>query len=241
MPLADLLSRAAMLSAPLDTTDLATLRALVFARLRSSGWSPSGAERGRLHSIASGDEALLAALVRGEAEAFDVLFERHAAQLNGYARRWLQGADAADTVQDAFLVLFEKAQVVLGHKPVNVRAYLFAVLRHKMQHLQAVRLRQAAPDEAVESMAVADESGLTALLRREDAERLARLLNQVLNPLEQEVVTMAIEDRDGPEIASELGITPGHARVLRHRALGKLRRAFEDEQSQEDGGAAARS
>jgi DNA-directed RNA polymerase specialized sigma24 family protein len=35
-------------------------------------------------------------------------------------------------------------------------------------------------------------------------------------------------DRDGAEIAAALHIKPGYVRVLRHRALDKLRRALEE-------------
>lgn len=232
MPLADLLARAAMLSAPADATDLTRLRGLLFGRLRATGWVPSGDLRGRPPSLADSDEALLAALVRGDAAAFDALFDRHAARLNGYARRRLrlQPADAADAVQEAFLVLFQKAEAVLAHEPVNVPGFLFGTLRNKAARLLAARSRDAAvgpPDDRELSL---DEGGLTALLQRETAERLASLLERACNPLEQEVVSMGLDDRDGPEIALALGITPNYVRQLRHRAFGKLRDALAEEE-----------
>lgn len=230
MLLADLLSRAAMLSALPDATDLAALRARVFGRLRASGWAPAGALRGRPSSPADTDEALLAALVQGDAAAFDALFEGHAARLNGYARRWLQPADADDGVQETFVVLFMNAPAVLARPPVNVAGFLFGTLRNKALHILAARAREApagTPDEPELSL---DEDALTALLRREDAERLALLLDRVCNPLEQEVVVMDLDDRDGPEIAHALGITPNHVRQLRYRALRKLRDALSDEE-----------
>jgi len=66
-----------------------------------------------------------------------------------------------------------------------------------------------------------------ALLRREDAARLAHLLERTLSPLEQDVILLDLEDREDREITAALHITPGHVRVLRHRALNKLRRALE--------------
>ena len=231
MPIADLLARAAMLSAPLDTAGLAPLRARLFKHLRASGWTPSGALRGSPSNPGDSDAALLAALVRGDAAAFDALFDRHAARLNGYARRWLQPADAADAVQDTFLVLFEKAEAVLAHEPVNVAGFLFRTLRNKTLHVLADRSREAASDALEPSDPSPGEDGLTALLKRETAEQLARLLDRVCNPLEQDVVALSLDDRDGPEIARELGIAPGHVRVVRHRALDKLRRALAEEAS----------
>ncbi|WP_437718790.1 sigma-70 family RNA polymerase sigma factor [Sorangium sp. So ce448] len=231
MPLADFLSRAAMLSAPPDVTDLAPIRARLFGRLRASGWAPSGDLRGRPPSLADSDEALLAAFVRGDAAAFDALFDRHAELLNGCARRQLrlQPADAADAVQEAFLVLFRKAETVLAHESVNVRGFLFVTLRNKAVHLLAARSREAAAGPTGDDEPSLDEGGLTELLRREAAERLALLLERACNPLEQEVVCMDIDGHSGPEIAGALGITPDHVRVLRHRALRKLRDALAEE------------
>ncbi|WP_437321476.1 RNA polymerase sigma factor [Sorangium sp. So ce385] len=232
MPLADLLARAAMLSAPSDATDLARLRALLFGRLRATGWAPSGDLRGRPPGLVDSDEALLAVLVRGDAAAFDALFDRHAARLNGYARRrlQLQPADAADAVQEAFLILFQKAEAVLAHEPVNVPGFLFGTLRNKAAHLMAARSREVADGSPDDRELALDEGGLTALLQRETAEKLASLLERACNPLEQEVVSMALDDRDGPEIALALGITPNHVRQLRHRALRKLREALAEEE-----------
>jgi RNA polymerase sigma factor (sigma-70 family) len=229
--LADLLDRAAMLSALPDATDLNRLRALLFGRLRASGWAPSGAPKGRPASSGDSDDALLAALVQGDAAAFDVLFDRHAARLNGHARRWLQAADAADAVQDAFLVLFEKAESVLARAPVNIAGFLFGTLRNKSRRLLAARSRGAASDAPAESQPSLDEDSLTALLRREDAERLALLLDRACNPLEQDVIRLDLQDHDGTEIAQALDITPGNVRVVRHRAYAKLRRALAEEAS----------
>ncbi|AUX43218.1 uncharacterized protein SOCE26_046620 [Sorangium cellulosum] len=229
MALPDLLARAAMLSAPVDLSELAPLRALLFRQLRASGWTPSGALRGRPLSPADSDEALLIALVHGDAAAFDALFDRHAARLNGCARRWLQPADAADAVQEAFLVLFKKADAVLGHAPVNVAGFLFSTLRNKALRILAVRSREApagAPDENEPSL---DEGAIAALLRREREEQLALLLDRVCNPLEQEVIGMDLDDHNGPEIARAFGISPNYVRQLRHRALRKLREALSEE------------
>lgn len=229
MTLTDLLDRAAMLSALPDATEFAPLRALLFGRLRASGWAPSGALRGRRASPGECDEAVLTALVQGDAVAFDVLFNRHVARLNGYARRWLQAADAEEAVQDAFFVLFKKAESVLAHESVNVPGFLFTTLRNKIRHLLAVRSRVEISDAPAASEPSLGDDGLTALLRREDAERLALLLDRECNPLEQDVIALDLQDRDGSEIARALDITPEHVRVVRHRAHAKLRRALAEE------------
>jgi RNA polymerase sigma factor (sigma-70 family) len=220
MSLADLLAHAAQLSATLDETGLAPLRARVFGGLRAAGWAPSGQTRGTPEDDES-DAALLEALVRGKVAAFDALFDRHAARLNGYARRWLQSADAADAVQDAFIVLFEKAPLLLAREDVNVGGYLFITLRYKV--LRALASRETPVAEAGADELAPDDDGITALLRREDTARLAGLLERTCSPIEQQVVMLDLEDRDDDEIAGELALSRGNVRVVRHRALKKLR------------------
>jgi RNA polymerase sigma factor (sigma-70 family) len=229
--LLDLLTHAAMLSAQPDTTALAPLRARLFGRLRASGWTPSGALRGRSASSADSDEALLSALIHGDPGAFDTLFDHHAPKLNGYARRSLQPADADDAVQEAFLVLFNKTESVLAHKPVNIGGFLFATLHRKILHILARRSRETPSDMVDDGAASLDEDSLAALLRREDKDRLALLLTRACSPLEQQVVAMDLDDRDGPEIAKALDISLQYVRVLRHRALAKLRKVLEEEEA----------
>jgi len=105
--------------------------------------------------------------------------------------------------------------------------FFFSTLRHKIRHALAAHAREIPVDEPAASEPSPEDDGLVALLRREDAGRLADLLDRTCSPLEQDVLLLGLEDRDGPEIAASLDITPGHVRVLRHRALGKLRRALE--------------
>lgn len=230
MSFQELLSSTAMLAAPADTTDLAPLRAAVFAGLRAAGWTPVDGERGRGAIVVTlSDEALLAALVRGEAAVFDPFFNRHAPKLNGHARRWLSGADAADAVQETFLVLFEKAATVLAHQPVNVAGFLFGVLRNKMRRVLARRVRETVMEDPAADEPAPHDDGLVTLLQREEGEHHAELVERTCNPLEQEVLAMIIDGHQGPEIAATLGIEPGHVRVLRHRAAAKLRQALAEE------------
>jgi RNA polymerase sigma-70 factor (ECF subfamily) len=240
--LSDLLTQTAMTSTPRDETDLGRLRADLFGRLRASGWGPSLIGRGeRLAPVVdllpkpaeqpqpASDAALLERFLQDDPLAFNLLFDRHAARLNGYARRWLRGADAEDAVQGTFLVLFEKAKEILDREAPDVAAFLFAALRYKI--LRALAARETpVPEPGADETSPTDD-GLTALLRREEAGRLARLLERTCNPLEQHVMMLDLEDRSDAEIVSALQITPVHARVARHRAIAKLRRALQEDAS----------
>lgn len=227
MTLTDLLAHATLLSAPSDETDLAPLRARLFGQLRASGWVPAGRTRG-IPDATESDLALLRAFVGGDAAAFDTLFERHAARLNGHARRWLSSADAADAVQDTFIVLFEKAPALLDRDEDNLGGFLFVTLRNKLLRALAARARETPVAEPDTNERAPGDDGITAVLRREDAGRLASLLDRACSPLEQHVVMLDLEDRSDAEIVTELDITHVYVRQLRHRALKKLRAALEE-------------
>lgn len=224
MNLSELLAHYAALSAPRDDAGLDSLRARLFGGVRASGWVPAGSSRGA-SELTESDAALLASFVAGGADAFDILFDRHAPRLNGYARRWLQSADAADAVQEAFLVLFKNAAALLDREEVNVVGYLFVTLRHRL--LGARSRREVLLAEVGEQELSSEDDGYRSMCRREEAGRLAALLERTCNPLEQHVVMLDVEDLSDAEIASALEISAGHVRIARWRAHKKLRGALE--------------
>jgi RNA polymerase sigma-70 factor (ECF subfamily) len=60
-----------------------------------------------------------------------------------------------------------------------------------------------------------------------DLDRLTRCL-QGLSERERSVVVLSFyADRPSAEIATEVGLTPANVRVVRHRALGRLRQCLE--------------
>jgi RNA polymerase sigma-70 factor (ECF subfamily) len=218
-----------MLSASPDDAGLAPLRARLFGELRASGWAPAGPVRGRDDADAASDAALLTAFVGGDAGAFDTIFERHAPLLNGHARRWLRGADAEDVVQEAFLVLFQRAEELLDRDEANVGGFLFVTLRNKMLRRLARAARETLVDELETDDTSPGDDGLAATLRREEGRRVALRIERTCNPLEAQVVLLDLEDVSDAEIARRIEITPGHVRVLRHRAYAKLRRVLREE------------
>lgn len=226
MLLTDLLVDEALRAAPRDDADLTPIRERVLARLRERGFSPAGPMRGRPGPPLT-DAGLLVAYLQGDVAAFEGIFDRYAARLQGYARRFLRGADAADAVQEAFVVLFERAGSLAERAEPDLGRFLFAAVRYKVLRALAAReIPEADPGEDVPTLA---DDGLTAALRRETAAELAALLERTCNPLEQQVVLLHLEGFSDAEIAAQLGITEGHVRVVRHRALGKLRRAYAPE------------
>jgi RNA polymerase sigma-70 factor (ECF subfamily) len=133
-------------------------------------------------------------------------------------------------VQDAFVVLLQKAASLLGAPPVNVAGFLFGTLRHKVLHALAREARTRAVEAAPKATSDTPDP-LELLLRRTEQARVTALLVAHTSPLEQEVLARLLDDHDAATIAADLGITPGHVRVLRHRALAKLRLLLAQEAS----------
>jgi RNA polymerase sigma factor (sigma-70 family) len=74
------------------------------------------------------------------------------------------------------------------------------------------------PDQADESA-----SALERLADEQDIRRLAEALEAMCNPLKQQVILLALDGESGPEIARALGLQETYVRVLKHRAVLKLR------------------
>src|SRR3954452_19584047 len=63
---------------------------------------------------------------------FSAWFAAHAAAMTLYARQWVRDASAAeDVVHDAFVAVLAQSSKPAWREPDNVRAWLFAIVRHR--------------------------------------------------------------------------------------------------------------
>jgi RNA polymerase sigma-70 factor, ECF subfamily len=198
------------------------LRDALWRALRHAGWTPAPSTREQPLRPTTSDEALVQEFLAGDAGAFEVLVARHLGALVSYARRWLPRDRAEDTAQETFLVLYRKAsQLEAGS---NIRAYLFGVLRVEITRALAHKSRVEQVSESVPDQADESASALERVVDKQDTRRLAEALEATCNPLEQQVILLALDGAaSGPEIARALGLQETHVRVLKHRAVAKLR------------------
>lgn len=220
----DLLHTAMLAQAPI-ADDLAPLRAALYRRLVSAGWRPSmQPSKGAPHPRRS-DEALLAAFLAGDADAFEQLAERHLARLTGYARRHLSHTDADDVIQETMLVLLGRGQAVLQHSTPNVAAFMFGTLRNLLRKRFTARQHEVFD----ETRAPAEDDDLADLLgEAQERTRLIRLLERTCNVLEQDVLVLVLDGFKNTEIAEKLELKPGHVGKLKHDALKKVRAALKE-------------
>jgi RNA polymerase sigma factor (sigma-70 family) len=150
------------------------------------------------------DERLVAALRRGESEAFDALYDRYSAPLLVLCRRMLRSEpDAEDALQMTFASAYR--WLTAESRPVAVRPWLYAVARNTCMSILRARKPVSDLDElpAVE----AEDPGRKA----EQAETLREMLTGVLElPMRQRAALLLSEVHgfSHKDIGRVLGVEP---------------------------------
>src|SRR5260370_18566123 len=135
------------------------------------------------------DRDMVAAIVDGDPAGLAAAYDCYAAALYAYCRSLLaEPADAADAVQDTFLIAAAK----LGglRDPDRLRPWLYAVARNECFRRLRARARMAGLDEAGE---MTDASAdIFAGAERGELQGLVRAAIAGLNPREREVIELSL-------------------------------------------------
>ncbi len=168
------------------------------------------------------DSEVVAAIVAGDPEGLAEAYDRYASPLFTYCRSLLrEPADAADAVQDAFVIA---ASRLAGLRDQNrLRPWLYAVARNEChRRLRARAAQVATPLDAMPDVTdtSADVSGEA---EREDLRMLLRSAIRGLNAGEADLVELQLrQGLDVAEIADVLGVSRNHAHALLSRARDQL-------------------
>ena len=164
------------------------------------------------------DSAIVASIVAGESEGLAAAYDKYADDLYGYCRSMLREPDdAADAVQDTFLVAASKLAGL--REPERLRAWLFSVARneclHRLRSRRAARLDEVPeqPDDSVDVGAGPERAETVALVRAAVGG---------LNAGERDVINQLWHGLEVPEVAAVLGVSRNHAYVLFSRAREQL-------------------
>lgn len=171
------------------------------------------------------DAALASRLAGGDRSAEPELYRRLAPRVRLYGLRHLRDPAAADDlVQDALLMAFDMLREGRVREPERFVSFVLGCCRRLVadQRRGAERrrglLERFGPGLAPE--ATNEEPPL-------DLDHLARCLER-LPERDRSVVVMSFYAEAGSErIGAELGLSPGNVRVVRHRALARLRSCME--------------
>jgi RNA polymerase sigma factor (sigma-70 family) len=173
------------------------------------------------------DREIVAAIVAGNPDGLAAAYDRYAAALHAYCRSLLsEPADAADAVQDAFVIAGAKLSDL--RDPDRLRPWLYAVARNECHRRLRSRARFTVLDEA--GLAEAGHVTDSADSRGPDAEVLRELVSSAvagLNPGDREVIELNLRhDLGGADLAGALGVPVNQAHALASRARAQLERSL---------------
>lgn len=173
-----------------------------------------------------GNDNQLAQAAKADPRAFTMLYERYFEQVYAYCRIRLNSREAAE---DATSETFVKALARLDtYRNGMFAAWLFQIAHNTVIDVQRKRRAAPLPDEDI----IADpqptlEDAAIARARHED---LHTALKQ-LSPEQRTIIEMQVAGWSGPRIAATLGKSVTAVRMLRFRAVERLREVMtrEDE------------
>src|SRR5215213_10187953 len=125
------------------------------------------------------DEDLMQLVRRGDADAFEVVYERHATVAFSLAHRMTQSRNAAeDVVQEAFLSLW-RSGARYDRARGSVRTWVLGIVHHRaIVHLRRAGThdRRRASDEGLAERLPADERTEVQAARREESREVRAAL-----------------------------------------------------------------
>ena len=164
------------------------------------------------------DERLAGLVGRGDAAAFEALYDRHHVALLAFCRHMVGNReDGEDALQQAFL----RAHKALadGRAPDRVRPWLFAIARNRCLTLIAARRDAALPADELEP----SFDGLGGdVQRRADLRELVTDLGRLPDDQRGALVLAELGDFSHPEIARVIGCSPAKVKALVFQARTTL-------------------
>lgn len=147
--------------------------------------------------------------------------DEYEGRLTRYATRILSDEEAArDAVQHAFLRLCDQSQTELNGR---LAPWLYAVCRNKaLDHLRRNGRHESLNGSQLHEIAGRELDPALAA-EREDLGTWLRELVEALPTKLREVIGLWLDGFSYTEIAEITNRTPGHVRVVVHRAMTKLR------------------
>jgi RNA polymerase sigma factor (sigma-70 family) len=175
-------------------------------------------------SVAIGrDERLISAVRVGDAGAFELIYDRHAAELVSFCRHMLGSqVDAEDAAQQVFLKAYRGIRE--SRAPIALRPWLFTIARNEC--VSMLRRRREVPADHVEP----DRDGRCPageLALREELQTLLHDLARLPAEQREALLLSGVERLSGEEIAEILETDRDRVKALVFRA----RRALEQAQA----------
>ena len=148
------------------------------------------------------------------------LYRRLAPRVRLYGLRHLRDPHAAhDLMQQVLLMTLERLRRGMLREPEKLASFVLGMCRMTVLEIRRGTWRREKLLEAYGGTEAFDAPEPLVL----NEARLAQCL-EALAERERTVVALSFfADKDGDEVAEELGVSAGNVRVIRHRALARLR------------------
>ncbi len=170
------------------------------------------------------DPEVVAAIVAGDPVGLAEAYDKYAVPLHSYCRSLLrEPADAADAVQDTFLVATAKLRSL--RDPGKLRSWLYAVARNECLRRLRAGHALSALEEAADMPTETAEVSIAA--ERAELQALVRAAIDGLNPGERDIIELSlVHELDADELAEALGVSRNHAHAQLSRARSQLERSL---------------
>jgi len=149
------------------------------------------------------------------------LYRRLAPRVRLYGLRHLREAHAAaDLVQQVLLMTLERLRAGEVREPERIASFVLGACRMTVIEMKRSSRRREA---LLETWGGAEEACEAPEPIALDADRLAACL-RALSERERSVVVLTFfSESPAEQVGAELGLTAGNVRIIRHRALARLR------------------
>ena len=177
-------------------------------------------------SLAALDDGALARRIAEAGDALDSpaeteLYRRLAPRVRLYGLRHLREPHAAaDLVQQVLLMTLERLRAGEVREPERIASFVLGASRMTVIEMKRGNRRREALLEAWGGAEEAYEEPEPLAL---DADRLAACLQELSERERSVVVLTFFSESPAEQVGAELGLSAGNVRVVRHRALGRLR------------------
>jgi RNA polymerase sigma-70 factor, ECF subfamily len=153
------------------------------------------------------------------------LYRRLAPRVRRYGLRHLRERHAAaDLAQQVLLMTLERLRAGEVREPEKIASFVLGMSRMTVLEMRrGSRRREELLTTYCDPEALFEPSEPLAL----DPDRLAGCLEKLAERERSVVIMSFFADKPADAVGAELGLSAGNVRVIRHRALGRLRECME--------------